>query len=268
MFAAESCLTTLLSLHTKVMLEIRAATLAHHVENKSQLLEIGESVRLLTAQGLELYGTLASKKASPRECEQDPSIEKPEFQDQQSESASLIQASSIPSAHRASILHQPTDDLLMVTAVHRNQCDRSCHCECHFRQTRISSASWLQNVIGSFFLSYDSLPLFAPRKCSLISCHNSRNSIEFQYYLPLWACIRGISMSICRNSAFGRGASISLEFPAVIGFSHPLYGPWKFKSLTELADILAKDKIRPYDTDAYGYSVLFVSKKAIYGTAF
>jgi hypothetical protein len=232
-----SCLVSdsVLSLQSKVLLEIRASTTAYHTDSNIRLLEIQHEIQQLVSREL----TVEAKPSSD---------------------TALISDQGTISASSMSVSDREVADVLSVHATYRLKCEPECHCQCHFRKSTKSSPSWLEKMIGSFVLSYDTLPIFAPRKCNLSSCRNSRRSVSVQYFFPVWACLRGMSMSVWHNLAFGRGARISLEFPAVIGFTHPLYGEWKFKSVLELVKVLARDKIRPYDVDGYGYSILFVSR--------
>jgi len=239
------------SLHTKVVLELRATTVAYQEENSNRFKGLENSIRYLTSREQELHSKALLESDDPTSLPENKPNDRSQLVDEK-------QRSSSPTCTPAT-LQDHADSMLSFSTVYRAQCKPACSCQCHFRQAPKSSAPFLRRVVGAFFLSYDVLPLLDPRRCNLANCRNSGNSVELQWFLPGWLCARILSITICRNFIVGRGASVSLEFPAVIRMSHPLYGPWRFNDFLELARVLERDKIRPYDVDGYGYSVLFVS---------
>lgn len=173
-------------------------------------------------------------------------------QDQQSDCVQIHRYGQHPH-----LVSETDNDYITIDVAHRRYCDSSCHCQCHFQRSKRCSPSWMKSLLGSFFLSYNFLPILEPRKCNVATCFNTNNSIEFTWFLPFWAWQRGISIAVLTGSAFGRGAQVSLEIPAIIPYAHPIWTPWARRSVDWMAETLSADNIRPTDCEETGQSLLY-----------
>lgn len=53
------------------------------------------------------------------------------------------------------------DSMLWLETFVRPTCSPTCRCQCH-RSSSVTSPSSLQRIIGAFFLSYNTIPIFSP----------------------------------------------------------------------------------------------------------
>jgi len=152
---------------------------------------------------------------------------------------------------------------ISIRGTYRRHCLVSCLCDCHSRMTRRASPAWMTKVLGSFFLSYDCLPIVDPRACNLETCLNYNNLIRLAWHLPSWAWARALIMAIQTTETFGLGMRIWLEIPKIIPYSHPIWTPWGKQPDQWMVDLLMTDKINPNDCDSTGQTVLYVRVRRV-----
>ena len=145
-----------------------------------------------------------------------------------------------------------------IKGTYRRHCLASCLCNCHVRRTSRRSPAWMTKVLGSFFLSYDCLPIVDPRHCDSDSCLNYNNLMRLAWHLPAWAWSRALVLAVQTTEMFGVGMRIWFEIPKIIPYSHPIWTPWGKQTDEWMVELLMTDKINPNDCDSTGQTVLYV----------
>ena len=151
------------------------------------------------------------------------------------------------------------DGMLQIPASLPGRCLGACNCQCHRSRTQSNTPMWLKPVLGTIFLSYNTIPLFCPTRCDVSSCGRSNTRIKFNYYLPSWLWRRYLAITLDFDSLVGLGASI--ELPRVIPVSN-----WRFWSYIWTGnkagikeDLRGGTVFRPNDRNELGQSIFQVS---------
>lgn len=147
-----------------------------------------------------------------------------------------------------------------IEGTYRRYCPHTCFCECHYKSTTLKSPPWLKKILGSFLFTYDCLPIIGRRTCNKKSCLNSDQNLRLSFLLPDWTWRRGVFLAVEDCLQFKRGASLSLEIPAIIAYSHPIWTPWPKREDEWMVNLLQNDNIQPVDCDESGCSVLYVGR--------
>lgn len=151
------------------------------------------------------------------------------------------------------------DGMLQIPASLPGRCLGACNCQCHRSRTQSNTPMWLKPVLGTIFLSYNTIPLFCPARCDVSSCGRSNTRIKFNYYLPSWLWRRCLAITLDFDSLVGPGASI--ELPRIIPASN-----WRFWTYIWTGNVhgikLALQNgtvFRPSDCTEFGLSIFQVS---------
>ncbi|KAI1372652.1 ankyrin [Hypoxylon crocopeplum] len=127
-------------------------------------------------------------------------------------------------------------------------CPSLCNCNCH-RIKRSQSPSWLNSMIGSLFLQYNTIPLLQRHSCDDLECKgNSTSSLRLFYAFPRWFLARSVELSVSLSSVFGAGSSLHLRVPRATDtydfWRATKYNDWKWIRIR-----MAKKSILPTDID-------------------
>ena len=163
------------------------------------------------------------------------------------------------------VVEVANEELVCVEAAtyQRQQCPPRCRCQCHATKTKYQSPSWLQPLLGSFFLQYDSLPMLAGRdKCDVQQCRNSSSTIRLNYFFPVRVLNRAILLSTSISSSLGGvGASLHLKVPRIIEDTHAIWFAVEYSSLTRFQQLFSQTSYSPVDYTKSGLTLLSVSRR-------
>ena len=143
------------------------------------------------------------------------------------------------------------------------RCPSRCRCRCHTRSTDYQSPGWLKPLLGSFFLQYDSLPVFPTTglKCDLSECRNSSSTARFHYHFPAWLLRRALLISASMEGLVGIGAYLAV--PRIIDTIDDIWGSIRFGKTTQFQDRLIKNIYRPEDYNINGDSLIAVRRPSL-----
>ena len=151
------------------------------------------------------------------------------------------------------------DGMLQIPASLPGRCLGACNCQCHRSRTQSNTPMWLKPVLGTIFLSYNTIPLCCSTRCDVSSCGRSKTRIKFNYYLPSWLWRRYLTITLDFDSLVGPGASI--ELPRVIPMSNWKfwYYIWEGNVRGIKQDLQNGTVFRPNDRTEFGLSIFQVS---------
>jgi hypothetical protein len=135
----------------------------------------------------------------------------------------------------------------------------TCRCRCH-RSCSITSPSSWQRVIGAFFLSYKTIPIFSPVACDFAACIAARGpSLRFHYSLSSWLVLRAIVFSASWSTTTGLGASLHLKAPRIIQAQDPIWEMLRCRDIDRIRQRFTTRRNSPADILASGISLFLVS---------
>jgi hypothetical protein len=143
----------------------------------------------------------------------------------------------------------------------KRACVPECECTCHIRR-RYRSSSFVQKLLGEFFIGFSSLPLLS-KPCSDSRCtQKSPFSATFTYYLPSWLLQKMISLVFITTSQGDPAACIKVR-PLSHDFS--IYRAVETNKLENVQTLLDKRLAHPsasfegYVKEATSLNKLFTS---------
>ncbi|KAK3380949.1 hypothetical protein B0H63DRAFT_194773 [Podospora didyma] len=99
----------------------------------------------------------------------------------------------------------------------RQRCSRYCKCQCHTMST-IQTPRWMRPITGSFAAYYNSIPIFSPRTCDVVSCRSkTQKRLAVNLCFPSWFLQRSIEVTAVWGSLTNAGASLHLRVPRLTG---------------------------------------------------
>lgn len=145
-----------------------------------------------------------------------------------------------------------------IYATARSKCERFCRCQCH-RTTEKKWPKWLQPVVGSLFIQYNSFPVLDSRPCNSPLCNsNSAAAIRVQYLFPRWALSRAMHISMAWCSLAGTGASLHLKVPRVNELPNMNF-LLEYDRVDIFRSLISNGKLLPTDVDDHGNPWMLVS---------
>lgn len=126
------------------------------------------------------------------------------------------------------------------------KCRALCPCTCHKKQS-IKSAPLLDNLTGSFKITYSSIPILQPI-CSFQNCRVRRKAaIDFQYNFPKWLLRRIITFTLFISRQ--KGPEFLLRVIRVISSKSELFNKMRANDLEGVRQLLESGKVSIYDVD-------------------
>ena len=98
---------------------------------------------------------------------------------------------------------------LDISRFRKRACKPFCSCQCH-RRYRRRTPTLMNRFLGSLFLGYSSIPLFAP-KCDQDCSQRSLFSATFTYYFPAWFLERMCSIVLMTTPLGDPGAVLKIR---------------------------------------------------------
>jgi hypothetical protein len=150
------------------------------------------------------------------------------------------------------------EPLLNIQAAVRRRCLPTCRCQCH-KFSKIQSPSMLSNILGQFFLRYNSISIWKSRPCNDTRCQNSsKKSVRLNYMFPQWMLRRAVYLSISWLSVMGDGVSLHLKVPRAIPANHDVWRAIKHNNIIRLQHLFSQKRVFNTDVSESGRPLLLV----------
>lgn len=155
-------------------------------------------------------------------------------------------------------LNVENTNLIRVRTTVRQASQPTCRCQCH-KSTRIESPWFMQNLLGSFFLHYNTHALWDSAKCSHPTClADTPSRLVLSYVFLPWLWQRAVNVTAMAGGIHGPGPNIHLRVPRVIEEDHEVWGVVEHAKLARLQYLVSTKDFLPTNVDASGMTVLNV----------
>lgn len=159
-----------------------------------------------------------------------------------------------PTGALTHVASQPSSVVHIQTSVGQ-KCSPYCKCQCH-TSSAVRTPRWARSLVGSFFVQYNSIPLFDRRTCNISSCRStSRKSMTMTYSFPKWLVSRAICATAVWGSLTDAGASLHLRVPRVKDMGN-IWAAIVLNRVDLLRDWIARKEVLLTDIDDTGDSII------------
>lgn len=136
----------------------------------------------------------------------------------------------------------------------KKSCSRLCSCACHYR-SRYRSPLLANQILGSLFIGFSSLPFIAPR-CTERSCtRRSPFSATFTYQFPSWLIARVVSLIFITTAAGDPAACLKIRH---VNRDFSIFRMASIGDVTGIQSLLKQKVAHPSATFCGGWTPLHV----------
>ena len=160
--------------------------------------------------------------------------------------------------------HQESSGILKcrVSQIRRVSCSQNCSCICHVRRYSRTPRIF-DNIIGSLFLGYSSIPVLTPN-CDKSSCSRySYSIVTVMFLFPRWLFYRLLLITITNSRR--DGPEVYLKMVRIRSASSTIFANASSGNITSIQRLFQRGEASPFDIDdVYNRSVLEVSSSILF----